>query len=165
MADRTITERLQPSLLDRLTDNAPETANEARDQRVIDIRRLRDIIRRDLAWLLNTNNHETLIDRVKHPHALTSTINYGIREVAGGMSTVRRATEIRDTIREAIIRFEPRIRPETVRVELRQEEDRANTIINFDIRADMWAQPVPLELYIRSEVNVVTGELKLDRAG
>ena len=51
MADLNITERLQPSLLDRLTDDAPEATSEARHDRVIDIDRLRDIIRRDLSWL------------------------------------------------------------------------------------------------------------------
>jgi type VI secretion system protein ImpF len=35
--------------------------------------------------------------------------------------------------------------------------------VSFDIRAEMWAQPLPLELYLRSEVNVATGELKLER--
>ncbi|MEM9432115.1 MAG: type VI secretion system baseplate subunit TssE [Pseudomonadota bacterium] len=163
MADRTIAERLQPSLLDRLTDHAPDKAGEGRDERVIDVRRLRDIIRRDLAWLLNTNNHESLIDTELHRNVVRSTVNYGIREVAGEMSTVRRAQEIRDTIAEAIRRFEPRIEPESVKVELRQTEQRTESVINFDIRAAMWAQPVPLELYIRSEVNVVTGELKLEQ--
>ena len=52
MADKTLTERLQPSLLDRLTDLEPEAKTESRDSRVINIRRLREIIRRDLAWLL-----------------------------------------------------------------------------------------------------------------
>ena len=35
MADKTIIERLQPSLLDRLTDMAPESLTETRDDRVI----------------------------------------------------------------------------------------------------------------------------------
>ena len=62
MADRTIVERLQPALLDRLTDNNPDSTVEARGERVIDIDRLRDIIRRDLSWLLNTNNLESQFD-------------------------------------------------------------------------------------------------------
>lgn len=53
-----MSERLQPSLLDRLTDDDPTNPREGREARVIDIRRLRDIIQRDLGWLLNTTNND-----------------------------------------------------------------------------------------------------------
>jgi type VI secretion system protein ImpF len=46
MADRTLTERLQPSILDRLTDDAPSKKSETAAERMIDIRRLREIIQR-----------------------------------------------------------------------------------------------------------------------
>ena len=45
-----MSERLQPSLLDRLTDEEPTSQVESRDARVIDIRRLREIVQRDLSW-------------------------------------------------------------------------------------------------------------------
>lgn len=163
MADRTITERLQPSLLDRLTDREPGVLTERREDRVIDVRRLREIIQRDLSWLLNTNNHETLLDAEAHPHAIQSTVNYGVREVAGMTSTLERAMEIRRMIHIAIERFEPRIQPGTIDVEYRSDVDSGDALVSFDIRADMWAQPMPMELYLRSEVNVATGELKLER--
>ncbi|MGS4946427.1 type VI secretion system baseplate subunit TssE [Meridianimarinicoccus sp. RP-17] len=162
MADRTITERLQPALLDRLTDLAPHSATEARDSRVIDLNRLRDIIRRDLSWLLNTNNLDTVIDAEMFPHAANSVLNYGVREVAGDFSTEERAKRIHESIRAAIERFEPRIREGTVEiVERKSEEGRRGTVV-FDIAAEMWAQPYPIELYLRSEVDVTTGELRLE---
>lgn len=163
MADRTITERLQPSLLDRLTDPDPGELKERREDRVIDVRRLRDIIQRDLAWLLNTNNHETMIDVDTYPNVVNSVVNYGLREVAGELSSVERALKIRSMIHMAIERFEPRIRAGTLDVELRVDSGSSESVISYDIRAEMWAQPMPLELYLRSEVNVATGELKLDR--
>jgi type VI secretion system protein ImpF len=49
MVEHALTERLQPSLLDRLTDDDPTNSKETRDSRVIDLRRLREIIQRDLA--------------------------------------------------------------------------------------------------------------------
>lgn len=165
MADRTISEQLQPSLLDRLTDNAPESATEGRADRVIDISRLREIISRDLSWLLNTSNHENDLDLKRHSNVANSTLNYGIREVAGDFSTVRRAQEIQTAIREAIERFEPRIAAGSTVVELRKGDEPSQTIIHFDIRAEMWAQPMPQELYLRTRVDVVTGELNLDRVG
>ncbi|WP_343115930.1 type VI secretion system baseplate subunit TssE [Ostreiculturibacter nitratireducens] len=163
MSDKTITERLQPSLLDRLTDNDPGQKTERRDDRIIDIRGLRDIIQRDLVWLLNTSNNR--IDPDRYPNAANSTLNFGIREVAGDYSTAERAEMIRKSIATAIRTFEPRIFPGSVDVQLRLGEEERETIVTYDIRADMWAQPLPLELYLRSQVDVTTGELNLERVG
>lgn len=163
MSDKTITERLQPSLLDRLTDNEPGKETERRDDRIIDIRSLREIIQRDLSWLLNTNSNG--IDPNRFPYAAKSTLNYGIREVAGDYSTAERAEMIRRSIAESVRTFEPRIYHGSVDVQLRIGEEDHETIVTYDIRADMWAQPMPLELYLRSQVDVTTGELNLERIG
>ena len=165
MADKTIIERLQPSLLDRLTDLEPEQKTESRDARVIDIRRLRDIIRRDLAWLLNANNQDTLIDADRYPHTAKSVLNYGVRDVAGDFSTPTRVDDIRRAIARAITLFEPRIREGTLDVVLRETDGSNASVVDFDIRADMWAQPLPMELYLRSQVDLTTGHLSLESAG
>lgn len=165
MADATVAERLQPSLLDRLTDENPLELKERREDRVIDLRQLREIIQRDLAWLLNTSNAASSIDESRYPYAKKSVLNYGVREVSGEFSTTQRAELIRKAIDRAIARFEPRIKEGSCDVQLRPDNAKSSTVITFDIRADMWAQPVPLELYLRSEVDVTTGELKLERVG
>ena len=161
MADRTISERLQPALLDRLTDEHPGSGVEGRDARVIDINRLREIIRRDLAWLLNSNNLGTMLDEEAYPNVSHSVLNFGVTEVSGEFATERRAELIRQSMKEAIERFEPRIREGALEILLRQEENKRQTIITFDIHADMWAQPLPMELYLRSEVDTTTGALDL----
>ncbi|WP_390915605.1 type VI secretion system baseplate subunit TssE [Pseudosulfitobacter sp. SM2401] len=165
MANKTITERLQPSLLDRLTDNEPESKVETRDDRVIDLRRLRDIIRRDLAWLLNSNSQDTLIDAEQYPNISNSVLNFGVREVAGDYSTEKRAIEIRKSIKRAIIMFEPRIKEGTLEVVARKDQKSSLTVIEFDIHADMWAQPLPMELYMRSQIDLTTGQLSLESVG
>ncbi|MFV0360828.1 type VI secretion system baseplate subunit TssE [Tropicimonas sp.] len=166
MADRTILERLQPSLLDRLTDDEPHRQSEGREARVIDIRRLREIVRRDLAWLLNTTNLDSQIDAELYPNVRRSVVNYGIDPVAGDSSTLRRADAIRAAIRRSVEMFEPRIRTGSVDVTMREDDsDRSVTSIFFDIRADMWAQPLPLELYLQSEVDLTTGHVSLERRG
>ena len=163
MADQTITDRLQPSLLDRLTDLAPSEKTELREARVIDMRELREIIQRDLSWLLNTNNSGSLIDAERFPTASESVINFGVRETSGDYSSGQRADEIRKSIAAAIERFEPRIRQGSTDVTLQEGDEQSETIVSFDIRADMWAQPVPMELYLRSEIDITTGELNLER--
>ena len=98
MADKTLTDRLQPSLLDRLTDHHPGQTAERREERVIDISRLREIIQRDLSWLLNTTNLESDFDAEAFPMVAQSVLNYGLAEVSGEFSTMRRAERIRASI-------------------------------------------------------------------
>lgn len=163
MSDKMIAERLQPSLLDRLTDHEPSDLKERRETRVIDLRQLRDIIQRDLSWLLNTENGNSQIDADLYPNVAASTLNYGVQSVSGDYSTAERAEMIRKSIRSAVQVFEPRIHPGSLDVELRTGQDERRSVVSFDIRADMWAQPMPIELYLRTQVDVTTGELQLER--
>ncbi|MEX0317059.1 MAG: type VI secretion system baseplate subunit TssE [Ruegeria sp.] len=164
MAEKTLAERLQPSLLDRLTDNAPGERKEGRDARVIDVGRLREIIQRDLSTLLNTTDHSDLIDDEIYPHAALSVLNYGVRETSGAFSTLDQARKIQRSIAAAVETFEPRLVEGSVSVDLRSEERAGEMHVEFDIRAVMWAQPMPLELYLRSKVDVTTGEVEIERS-
>ena len=165
MADKMMSERLQPSLLDRLTDDDPTNLQESREARVIDIRRLREIVQRDLSWLLNTNNGETWLDSTRYPLASKSVINFGVKEVAGDYSSQDRVALIRKSIAAAIENYESRIRKGSAHVEVRTDNVSRQTIINFDIRADMWAEPIPVQLYLRTSVDVTTGQVSLERTG
>ncbi|WP_171132988.1 MULTISPECIES: type VI secretion system baseplate subunit TssE [unclassified Ruegeria] len=164
MAEKALVERLQPSLLDRLTDNAPDQLKEGRDARVIDVGRLREIIQRDLSLLLNTTDQSDLIDEDVYPHAAKSVLNYGIRETSGSFSTIRQAQRIQQSIADSIEVFEPRIVKGSVVVDLRSKQRSGEMHVEFDIRAVMWAQPMPLELYLRSRVDVTTGEVAIERS-
>ncbi|MBJ6372535.1 type VI secretion system baseplate subunit TssE [Sedimentitalea arenosa] len=164
MADKTLVDRLQPSLLDRLTDNAPGELKETRESRVIDLSRLRDIIQRDLSLLLNTTNIESSIDTEAMPNVARSVLNYGLREVSGEYSTAIRAELIRRSIQKAIEVHEPRIIKGTVEVTLSPDDSQKDMTVALIIRADMWAQPMPLELYLRSKVDVITGEVSMERS-
>lgn len=158
-------DRLQPSLLDRLTDLEPEKATESRDSRVINLSRLREIIRRDLSWLLNSGNMESEIGLDDYPQALNSVLNYGIRDVSGDYSTADRAFRIQSSIRKAVEQFEPRIDEGTLEVVIQEDDTSRASTISFGIHAEMWAEPVPIELYLRSEVDVTTGHVELKEEG
>ena len=51
MADLLPSERLQPCLLDRLTDQDPDQRKEGREQRVVSMRKYREAVLRDLGWV------------------------------------------------------------------------------------------------------------------
>jgi type VI secretion system protein ImpF len=62
-------------------------------------------------------------------------------------------------IRQAIIDFEPRIDGSTLQVKAvatDMQMDQHN-VVSVQIRGHLWAQPVPLELLLRTEVDLETG--------
>src|SRR5882762_1105196 len=67
-------ERLQPALLDRLTDEEPDKKLEPREHRVMSKSRMRQAVLRDLAWLFNVTRLEAEVDFSKAPYARRSVI-------------------------------------------------------------------------------------------
>src|SRR5947207_11262009 len=109
MAELTQKERLQPSLLDRLTDNEPEERQEARDKRILSPSRLRESVRRDLTWLFNTPNLATVSDLKLVPLVAESVLNYGLPSLAGRTTASIDVPEMERLLRQAIWSFEPRL--------------------------------------------------------
>jgi len=167
VAELTPQERLQPALLDRLTDDEPEQRSEAREQRFLTKPRLRQAVLRDLAWLLNTTRLAASEDLAAYPQAETSVINFGMPAFSGETASSLDITELEKAIRDAILRFEPRILPATLRVEA-QAEGRAldwHNVVSIRIFGQLWAQPVPLELLLRTEVDLETGQVQVAELG
>jgi len=157
MAEIVSRERLQPSLLDRLTDNAPETRRESFEQQTLSFPQLRQAVLRDLAWLLNTTNLATTDELTGAPLALKSTINYGVPGLAGVVGTSRRLKAIESGIADAIRAFEPRIKPETLTVRLRESRRaKATPTVTFMIEGELWAQPVPEKLFLETSIELET---------
>ena len=58
MSDAPARDRLQPSLLDRLIDEQPQSQQEEPGARVLNRAQLRQAVLRDLAWLMNATSTE-----------------------------------------------------------------------------------------------------------
>src|ERR1700736_4661812 len=106
MAELTTQERLQPALLDRLTDDEPEKSVESRDLRVISLPKLRQCILRDLSWLLNTPHLEATEDLSEYPYVAQSVLNYGLPSFSGGAIATLVGRVVEHAIKEAVLRFE-----------------------------------------------------------
>jgi type VI secretion system protein ImpF len=161
-------ERIQPSLLDRLTDDEPEKKRESADKRVLTVERLGEYVRRDIGFLLNSTHLAAVQDLGDYPEVERSTLNYGIPDFAGRTaSTVDRAA-LAKSIRRAILEFEPRLLRKTVRVEVvvegGQEGKHSPNALRFHIEADLWCQPVPLRMYLRTDLNLEDGEARVTQA-
>jgi type VI secretion system protein ImpF len=158
MAELLPQERLQPSLLDRLTDYAPEAREETRDKRVLSFTQLRASVLRDVGWLLNTVHLHASQDLSAWPAVAKSTINYGIPELAGASIAGRSTAALERAVRQAVLDFEPRILSDTLKVTVRIEPEQMNRhALLFIIEGQLWAQPMPLSLYLKTELDLETG--------
>ena len=158
MAELTPKERLQPSLLDRLTDDEPEKRQESREKRVLSPSRLRESVRRDLSWLFNTVNLAATQDLEGYPEVERSTLNYGLPDLAGRTASSIDKLAIERLLRRAVWDFEPRLTRQAVRVKLDTERMNHNAMC-FQIEAELWAQPIPLRLFLRTDLDLETGEV------
>ena len=163
MAELTPQERLQPALLDRLTDEEPDKQQEARENRVLSKSRLRQAVLRDLAWLFNATRLEASTDLSAVPYVRRSVINYGLPALSGKAASSLDVSELERAIREAILDFEPRILPATLNVRALLVADQLDhhNVIGVEIRGQLWAQPVPLELLVRTEIDLETGKVEV----
>ena len=158
MAELLSQERLQPSLLDRLTDDEPLQHQESRERRVLSITKLREVVLRDLAWLLNTSRLGDPASLADYPFVAKSVLNYGAPDLTGTTASSLDAEDVALLVRQSIIDFEPRILPRSVRVRTVVAEDQMNkNAVAFEIEGELWAQPVPLRLFMKTEVDLETG--------
>jgi type VI secretion system protein ImpF len=160
MAELTPSERLQPSLLDRLTDDEPAKSQEARNRRVLSLGRLRESVLRDVAWLLNSSNLPQPDLEENYPHVAKSVVNYGLPDLAGLTASGIDVAELEQIVKQALWDFEPRIMRHTLKVRAHADgSDMSHNALVFEIEGDLWAQPIPLELLLKSEIDLETGDI------
>jgi len=158
MAELTPKERLQPSLLDRLTDDEPDKREESREKRVLSPRQLRQSVIRDLEWLLNASDLATVEDLSNHPHVADSVLNFGVPDLAGRNVSGLEIAALESTLRRAILRFEPRILRNSLKIRaVIDDTQMSHNAIRFDIEGELWGQPMPQQLYLKTQVDLETG--------
>jgi type VI secretion system protein ImpF len=162
VADLTPKERLQPSLLDRLADDEPDKRQEGADKRILSLQRLRESVRRDLTWLLNTPNLSSLQDLDDYREVEGSTLNFGIPDLSGHTASSIDATGVAKLLKAAIVHFEPRLLKDSVKVRIVVDPDQHSpNAVCFAVEADLWSQPLPLKLYFRTELDLEDGEARV----
>jgi type VI secretion system protein ImpF len=156
MADLTPIEKLQPCLLDRLTDDEPVRQVESGRERIVSLQRYRNGVLRDLAWLFNSNAFffEEGADafKLKYPKAFESVINFGIRQLCGAVTPDPQ--RLQEDLEAVIKRFEPRVTPRSLSVHV----DMDRNLVTVDVEGDLWALPMPEHLHLRTTVDVETGQ-------
>ncbi len=152
---------MQPALLDRLTDDTPNIRTESNEVRVINRNRLREMVLRDLAWLFNATSPSEGIDWSTAPHAQRSVLNFGLPALSGQSTSGIDLTQLQSRVKQAILDHEPRILADTLSVEvvLSNAQLDHHNLIGFRISGQLWAQPVPMELLLHTDIDLETGRV------
>jgi type VI secretion system protein ImpF len=157
-------DRLQPCLFDRLTDENPESRLDSKSSRLIPIQRYRDGVLRDLRWLMNAKCHTDFEEIQEFGEARRSVLNFGMRDIAGQISSSLDPGKIEHQIKQAILEFEPRILPETLSVRAHGESERGRhdpNVLAIEIKGELWASPLPEQLYLKTQIDLDTGQCLL----
>jgi type VI secretion system protein ImpF len=160
-------DRLQPALLDRLTDFNPQSQVEADDTRMMNKSQIREAVLRDLSWLLNSVQPLSKTVVAQYPQAADSVLNYGLPAMSGQLASRVDVGLLERTIKQAILRFEPRVMEDSLEVKAIEASSVLDThnVIEFEIHGFMWAQPVPLELLLRTQVDLEAGQVEVRDVG
>ena len=160
-------DRLQASLLDRLTDNAPDKQSEAPNSTLITHNTLRRHVLRDLQWLFNTINNEAQQDLGPFDAVRHSVWNFGVAPLAGKNVSDIEWQDIQHKMTEAILHFEPRILPEGLQVRCVSDLNSLSlhNVLSIEIKGRLWCVPYPLEFLFRTRVDLESGHFELQDAG
>lgn len=162
VADLTLKERLQPSLLDRLTDRDPQSRLESRDRRVLSVEKVRESVIRDLSWLLNTGALQACQDLEEFPEVRRSVLNYGAPDLAGVTASGSRRADLEAALKDCIATYEPRILEGSLRVTIESGDGHALPgTLQLSIEGQLWAQPMPVSLYLRTELDLQSGACRV----
>jgi type VI secretion system protein ImpF len=163
VAELTVSERLQPSLLDRLTDDEPSSRVESRDKRVMSMRMLRRAVLRDLAWLLNCPCKPMGDEINDYPLASRSVVNFGMPDLTGLTVSGVKAERLLTMVRDAIRTYEPRIVADSLNVNVVQTEydGGSRNGFAFEISGQLCPLPMPEALFVRTEIDLETGRCEI----
>jgi type VI secretion system protein ImpF len=127
------------SLLDRLTDLAPDSKQEARSNSWEEDREFKALLCRDLAVLLNTRRAEEDFPPT-FEEATNSLLSFGVTDFTSyDLKSGVEQERVRRSIERAIRQFEPRLTKVTVSMEA---IDHLRPVLRFQIAAQLRMNPV-----------------------
>ncbi len=123
-----------------------------------------DTIRRDLSWLLNTVRLDETFPLAHAPDVARSVLNYGIPDFSVRTYASVNVGEAAETMAEAVRLFEPRIAEKSLEVRGEKKlRDNTTQSLVFHIHCDIGNSEDPVRAGFKTEIDVETGDAKLER--
>lgn len=162
MGQWSLKERLQPSLLDRLTDLEPAKTKESTSQQSMSQKQFKEAVIRDLGWLLNSVALDVCEDLEKYPEVQRSVLNFGLPDMSGHTSSNVIIRTMENTIKSVIQQFEPRIINNSLKVKIHSNpEEMSHNSLVIEIAGAVFGQPSPFQVVLKSELNLECGEFQV----
>jgi type VI secretion system protein ImpF len=161
MAELNPRDRLQPFLLDRLTDDTPGALKESREKSVMSPQQLRSALLRDLGYLLNTPAPVASEGISDFPQVATSVLNYGVADLTGTTASGVGASAVERDVLRAIQNYEPRLERRSVSVRLVAGDSAGPNTLSLEIRGQVIANPMPEALYLKTSLDLETGQMSV----
>lgn len=151
--------RITLSVFDRLIDLDPASSTEIEASRAASLRELKNAVRRDLEWLLNTRCHAD-DDVSENAEVRRSVAFYGLPDILG-MSPKNPAEQKRLTkaLETAIKQFEPRFLNPIVTLE---PVDAVERQLRFRIEASLDIEPTPETVVFDTVLQTGSGEFAVN---
>ena len=93
-------------------------------------------------------------------------MNYGMPDLAGHTASSLDVRTMERLLARVIWDFEPLLLRSSVKVRLVIDEQEMNhNAVCFDIDAELWAQPLPLRLFLRTEIDLENGGVSVTERG
>jgi type VI secretion system protein ImpF len=144
---------LVPSVLDRLIDGDPKVATEPRAGRSQHLAQLKEAVKRDLEWLLNSKQTALRLPP-SLPHLASSLLAYGLPDFTpSSLNSDQDRGRLQGAIQEAIRRFEPRL--DRVKVTLAEGRG-GDRSLRFVIDGWLKVEPAPVPIAFDSELQLHT---------
>lgn len=146
------------SLLDRLCDDRPRETVEPPFPQFNDEHVFRAAVLRDLQWLFNTTN--LTCDLSPWSAVAESVLNFGVPALSGLSADNLKHMRLERSLQEAIVRYEPRLHPESVDVRVIKDSQMTTAnVLMFEVRGDLIATTSPLRF--RGLLDLETAEIAL----
>ena len=123
---------------------------------------IRACVKRDLNWLLNAGQYEPQYEIQNYPAIQHSVLNYGIPDLTGKTASGLDLHIMERMLRQVIINFEPRIIKTTLQVRVLADKTMFDhNAVTFEIEGQLWAEPQPLHLHLRTEFELESGDVSV----
>jgi type VI secretion system protein ImpF len=163
MARTELDRAVQPSLLDRLTDENPQVSGDVAVSREESVRRFRQAVQRDVEALLNTRRSIVEIDP-GDVELRRSVHEFGISDTTGlAVGTAVGRKLLTDDIKDALQRFEPRLMNVVVR--LTDSNQVRTPQVRFAIEATLRMDPSPEQIVFDTVLEIASGAYAVDNTG
>jgi type VI secretion system protein ImpF len=151
------------SVLDRLIDADPRISSEAPLTRAQSIRILRDAVRRDLEWLLNSR--QVAFPPPEGLRELNRSVYvYGLPDFSGySLATAAAEARLTRQLQASLIFFEPRLA--RVRVEPIESIAGKTRTFRFRIEALLLMDPAPEHISFDTVLQLTTNQCEVQNAG